>query len=60
MDRELLEELAGLLTLLSPLYYVGMAIAVVMSWESSHTIGWATLHGLSSWLYVGYRFIAPR
>ncbi len=31
---------------------LGAAIAVVISWERSHSILWALLHGFLSWLYV--------
>lgn len=31
---------------------IGAALAIVISWERSHSILWAILHGLCSWLYV--------
>lgn len=33
---------------------LGSAIAVTISWSVNHSIVWATLHGICSWLYVIY------
>jgi hypothetical protein len=33
---------------------LGAAIAVTISWSLNHSILWAILHGLLSWLYVIY------
>jgi uncharacterized membrane protein len=33
---------------------IGSAIAVVLSWHINHSIWWAILHGILSWLYVIY------
>ena len=32
-------------------------IAVVLSWSANHSILWAIVHGMLSWLYVIYRII---
>lgn len=33
---------------------LGSAIAVAISWSLNHSILWAILHGICSWLYVIY------
>jgi uncharacterized membrane protein len=33
---------------------LGSAIAVTISWSLHKSIIWAIIHGLLSWLYVGY------
>jgi hypothetical protein len=33
---------------------LGTAIAVVISWSVNHSILWAILHGVFSWVYVIY------
>lgn len=32
----------------------GVLLAVIISWTESHSILWALLHGVCSWLYVLY------
>lgn len=32
----------------------GSALAIVISWSQHHSILWAILHGVLSWLYVVY------
>lgn len=32
----------------------GSALAMVISYTTWHSVGWATLHGLLSWVYVIY------
>ena len=32
----------------------GSALAIVISWSQHHSILWAILHGILSWLYVIY------
>lgn len=32
----------------------GCALAIVISWSVNHSVGWAILHGICSWLYVIY------
>lgn len=32
----------------------GTALAITISWSVNHSILWAILHGLFSWLYVIY------
>jgi hypothetical protein len=39
------------------LYGIGVGIALTISWLRLHSLLWAALHGLLSWLYVGYRFL---
>ena len=36
---------------------IGTIIAVILSWLKWHSIGWAIIHGLLSWLYVIYYVI---
>lgn len=33
---------------------MGTALAMVISWSANHSILWAIIHGLFSWLYVLY------
>jgi len=33
----------------------GAALAMVMSFSLNHSVLWAILHGICSWLYVIYR-----
>jgi hypothetical protein len=35
----------------------GSALAMVLSYAKSASIGWAILHGIISWIYVIYRVI---
>lgn len=35
----------------------GSALAMVISYSNWHSIGWAIIHGLMSWLYVIYYII---
>jgi hypothetical protein len=37
----------------------GSALAITISWSTHHSILWACLHGVLSWLYVIY-FAATR
>ena len=32
----------------------GSALAMVISYTNWHSVGWAVLHGLMSWVYVVY------
>jgi len=32
----------------------GSALAITISWSTWHSILWAILHGICSWLYVAY------
>jgi len=32
----------------------GSALAITISWSQNHSILWAILHGVFSWLYVIY------
>ncbi len=32
----------------------GTALAITISWSQNHSILWAILHGIFSWLYVIY------
>jgi hypothetical protein len=33
---------------------MGSALAMILSWDRSHSIFWAILHGILSWFYVIY------
>ena len=35
----------------------GNIVALVFSWVLNHSIGWAILHFLFGWFYVGYALI---
>lgn len=35
----------------------GSALAMVISYTTWHSIGWAIVHGLLSWIYVIYFFL---
>ena len=37
---------------------LGAVIAVVASWSVNHSVLWAIVHGLLSWLYVIYYVVA--
>jgi hypothetical protein len=32
----------------------GSALAIAISWSANHSILWAIIHGIFSWLYVVY------
>lgn len=32
----------------------GTALAITISWSANHSILWAIIHGVLSWLYVVY------
>jgi hypothetical protein len=32
----------------------GTALAIAISWSTNHSILWAIVHGLLSWIYVVY------
>ena len=32
----------------------GSALAIAISWSANHSILWAIVHGIFSWLYVVY------
>ncbi|HEX6574723.1 MAG TPA: hypothetical protein VF042_07095 [Gemmatimonadaceae bacterium] len=32
----------------------GSALAIAISWSANHSIVWAIIHGILSWLYVIY------
>jgi len=36
---------------------VGSALAMIISWELEHSIGWALWHGFLGWIYVIYHWI---
>ena len=36
---------------------IGTIAAVLLSWTTWHSIGWAILHGLLGWIYVVYYII---
>jgi hypothetical protein len=33
---------------------MGVALAMIVSWDRNHSILWAVLHGVCNWLYVIY------
>ncbi len=35
----------------------GCALAMVISYTNWHSVGWAVIHGLMSWVYVIYYII---
>lgn len=35
----------------------GSALAMVISYANWHSVGWAIIHGLMSWIYVIYYII---
>ncbi len=35
----------------------GTALAIAISWSANHSIFWAIVHGILSWLYVIYYVI---
>jgi hypothetical protein len=35
----------------------GTALAIVISWTANHSIVWAIVHGLFSWVYVIYYLV---
>jgi hypothetical protein len=35
----------------------GTALAIAISWSSNHSIFWAIIHGIFSWLYVVYYWL---
>jgi hypothetical protein len=35
----------------------GSALAIVISWSVNHSVLWAIIHGLLSWIYVIYYVI---
>jgi len=37
-------------------YLLGMCIAVAISWEANHSVLWASLHGILSWVFIIYHF----
>jgi hypothetical protein len=36
----------------------GSVVAVILSWALNHSVGWAIIHFLLGWFYVGYACIA--
>lgn len=35
----------------------GTALAITISWSANHSILWAIIHGIFSWLYVIYYWL---
>jgi hypothetical protein len=35
----------------------GTALAITISWSANHSILWAIIHGILSWIYVIYYII---
>jgi len=38
----------------------GSALAIAISWSANHSILWAIVHGLLSWVYVIYYALVKR
>lgn len=38
----------------------GSALAITISWSANHSILWAIIHGVFSWLYVIYYYLTSR
>ena len=38
----------------------GSALAITISWSTNHSILWAILHGILSWIYVIYYAVVHR
>jgi len=38
----------------------GSALAITISWSVNHSILWAIIHGIFSWLYVIYYWATTR
>jgi hypothetical protein len=36
----------------------GTALAICISWSYNHSVLWAIIHGIFSWLYVIYHVLA--
>jgi hypothetical protein len=36
---------------------MGCALAMILSYDINHSIAWAIIHGLFSWIYVLYRIL---
>ena len=36
------------------LYFLGTMLAVALSWSVNHSVLWAIIHSLFSWLYIIY------
>ena len=39
---------------------IGIALAMIISWERNKSILWAVIHGLLGWLYVIYYYFVLR
>lgn len=48
---------SGLRTTLKSGISFGSALAMVISYANWHSVGWAVIHGLIGWLYVGWYII---
>jgi hypothetical protein len=38
----------------------GTALAIAISWSVNHSVFWAIIHGLFSWLYIIYYLVVVR
>lgn len=36
---------------------IGAALAITISWSVNHSVLWAIIHGILSWIYVVYYLI---
>lgn len=39
---------------------IGNIIAIVISWSVNHSVIWALIHGLLSWIYIVYYVLIVR
>lgn len=39
---------------------IGNVIAIVLSWSVNHSIIWAIIHGILSWVYIVYYVLFVR
>lgn len=39
---------------------IGAIVAMILSYETNHSIGWCALHGLCSWPYVIYSALSSQ
>jgi hypothetical protein len=39
---------------------IGNIIAIVISWSVNHSILWALIHGILSWIYIVYYVLLVR
>ncbi len=50
-------EVYGCVTKVAIVWVIGMALSVTISWELHHSILWAMVQGILSWIYVLYYWL---